>query len=115
METLMKADIFFFVTTISVVIISLFLVIVLYYAIRIFKKFSHFVDVVEDEAHELVGDFREVRQEVKSEVHETVQTVSRGREALYNTVANTTWQELFGAVFIAVAKMKKVNKKNNKK
>ncbi len=40
METLIKTDIFFFVTTISVIILTIFLIICFYYFARILKNFK---------------------------------------------------------------------------
>ncbi len=47
METLVKADIFFFVTTIAVVLVSIFLGVALYYAIVALRKIRELCDMVE--------------------------------------------------------------------
>jgi hypothetical protein len=55
METLVKADIFFFVTTIAVVVVSLLGVIVLVYAIRILRDVKDVSSRVRT-GSELIGD-----------------------------------------------------------
>ncbi|MFA6273747.1 MAG: DUF948 domain-containing protein [Candidatus Paceibacterota bacterium] len=58
METVLKADIFFFVSTIAVVILAIFLAILLYYAISAFRRIKLLVKKVE-------GNLDNVNEEVK--------------------------------------------------
>lgn len=60
MNTLIQADIFFFITTISVIILTILLSIALYYLIgslknfkRITKNLEHKIDEASDEVEEL--------------------------------------------------------------
>ncbi len=48
MDTLMKADIFFFVTTIAVVLVSIFLIVLFCYAIVAFRRIKMLCDKVEE-------------------------------------------------------------------
>ncbi len=51
METLAKSDIFFVVTTIAVVLVSVFLSIALYYLIRILRRFKSISEKIEEETY----------------------------------------------------------------
>jgi len=48
MESLMKADIFFFVATIATVVVAAFLGVAIYYLVRFLKKANRISDSVED-------------------------------------------------------------------
>ncbi len=46
MDTLMKADIFFFISSISAVVLTIFAIIALYYLIRVLRDFSEISDTL---------------------------------------------------------------------
>ncbi|MFM7088295.1 MAG: hypothetical protein ACKOW9_02055 [Candidatus Paceibacterota bacterium] len=46
MDTLMKADIFFFISSISAVVLTIFAIIALYYLIRVLRDFSNISDTL---------------------------------------------------------------------
>ena len=54
MTQLAHADIFFLVTTIVTVIVSLFIIILLYYSIRLIRHLSRLAEKIENEADEYV-------------------------------------------------------------
>lgn len=60
MGTLMKADIFFFVTTVCVVFFSIFLIILVAYLIKLVQACRRLVDLVTAGARELDEEAREL-------------------------------------------------------
>ncbi len=46
MDTLMQADIFFFISSISAVVLTIFAIIALYYLIRVLRDFSEISDTL---------------------------------------------------------------------
>lgn len=66
METVAKSDIFFFITTIAVILLSLLFIVVLIYAIRIFRKVDALSKVVHEEGQHIVEDVRDLRMLLKN-------------------------------------------------
>jgi hypothetical protein len=67
MNTLIHADIFFFVTTIAVVVVALFLTIALIYLIRVLNQIQEIGKEIKEEAVLIRGDINELRNSVKRE------------------------------------------------
>lgn len=67
MGTLIHADIFFFVTTISVVLITSLSLVVIIYVVRILNDFRYISGVVRRKTDMLAEDLDEIRNEVKRE------------------------------------------------
>lgn len=65
METLIHADIFFFVTTLAVILIASLFAVVIIYIVRILNDFRYISRVVRKETDLLAGDIEEIREEVK--------------------------------------------------
>lgn len=65
MTTLIHADIFFFVTTIAVVLIAALFVAVMIYIVRILNDFRYISGVVRKETDLLAEDIEGIREEVK--------------------------------------------------
>ena len=65
MDTVMKADIFFFITSIAVVFLSIFVIIALYYLIRALKRFSKLSETLEDNIGDASEDIKEMTEQVK--------------------------------------------------
>jgi Na+-transporting methylmalonyl-CoA/oxaloacetate decarboxylase gamma subunit len=65
MEGVLKSDIFFFVTTITIVIVALLFVCVLIYAIRIMSDVKYISSKVKAESIEFLQDAREMRENIK--------------------------------------------------
>ena len=63
----MKADIFFFVTTIAVVLISILIIVGLIYVVIILAKSKKIIEMVKDESQEVIQDIREFRIKLKTE------------------------------------------------
>lgn len=71
MESLIKADIFFFVSTISLVVLSLLFAVVLGLIIKILRDISDVAEMTKREVAGLVDDIHEIRSDVKSGVKAT--------------------------------------------
>jgi len=65
METIAKADIFFFITTIAVVIVTIFLTVFLWYLIRAFKKISKLCDGLEKDIYTVGTEAKEIITHLK--------------------------------------------------
>ncbi len=65
METLVKADIFFFITSIAVILLSVLVGITLYYAIRAFRKILALCDVVEKNVDKASVEVKEVISRIR--------------------------------------------------
>lgn len=66
MNSILQSDIFFFVTTICVVLISVFLVIVLYKTSKILTNIEEVTNKVKDSATGIHDDLLEFRSNIKS-------------------------------------------------
>jgi len=67
METLIQADIFFFITSITVIIIGLFVAAGLFYTVRILRDVKHISSKVREEGDKIVDDVDELREDFKKE------------------------------------------------
>lgn len=67
METLIHADIFFFITSIAVVILTILLAVILAYAIIVFRNLKKVSEQVKRQAQNLETDIDTLRQCVKSQ------------------------------------------------
>ena len=63
MNDFIKADVFFLVTTIAVVVVSVLLVIALVYAIKILRDMKFLYTKVKDEGERIIDDVRTIREE----------------------------------------------------
>jgi hypothetical protein len=66
-ETLIHADIFFFVTTIIVILIGLGIIVALYYIIRILRAIDFISKEVKGETVEIIEDVRTFRTSMKED------------------------------------------------
>ena len=78
LQTLLKMDIFFVVTTAVVAVLGILLALVLFYIMRIVRDVSEIATAVKKEAKEFAHDLGEIRTEVKESVHEIRENVSDG-------------------------------------
>lgn len=67
MTELVKADIFFFVTTIAVIVVSVILIVFLIYAMKILRDVRHISETARKEVDEVVNDIKELRGNVREE------------------------------------------------
>ncbi len=67
MDTLIQADIFFFITAIAVVVLSIGAGIVIYYLVRILRRIDEISAKVQGETDEIVRDVKDFRETMRSE------------------------------------------------
>jgi len=67
MESFIKADIFFFITTIALIIVSAILVAVLIYILRIVRDILHLVKHAREEGDQILKDVNNLRTALKGE------------------------------------------------
>ncbi len=67
METLIHADIFFFISSIALVLVSIGLIIALVYVIKILRNVSDVSDKVKEESGEIIDDLKSLRGSIKQE------------------------------------------------
>jgi hypothetical protein len=67
METVMKADIFFVVTTVAVALVAVAMLIALVYIIRILRDVTYISKKVKEESDGIISDVRELRASIKSQ------------------------------------------------
>lgn len=65
MESVLKMDIFFFVTTLVVAVVGTLVAILIYYLIGVMRNMRDISETVKKEAEETVRDFQAVRKDVK--------------------------------------------------
>jgi hypothetical protein len=65
MDTLIHADIFFFVTTIAVIIITIALTVLIVYLVKVFRNLRKITDEVTEETILLRKDISDLRSEVR--------------------------------------------------
>ncbi len=71
MDSLIKADIFFFISSIALVILTVLGIVVLAFVIKILRDIAHVAATARREVEELVEDLGEMRSDVKATVHAT--------------------------------------------
>jgi len=67
MDSFLKADVFFFVTTIAVIVITGFAAAVLMYLVATLRDIHHVARIVKQEAGNITEDVKALRDKVKSE------------------------------------------------
>ena len=65
MDTLIKADIFFFITAVAVVALTIVLTVALIYVVRILRRVLFVTRRVQEESEKVMADIETLRQEVK--------------------------------------------------
>ena len=91
METLLKADIFFFVTTIVVIVLSIVIAVALVYVVRILRDILHVTRNVRDESDKIVADVDEFRSDMKKQgtvVSSTISILLKGVNSTLKRIIN---------------------------
>ena len=68
MDAFAKMDIFFFVTTLAMVVLAVFVGVVLFYVIRAARDVSQITHIVEKESEQFAKGTKTARQELKGNV-----------------------------------------------
>jgi len=66
MDTLIHADIFFFVTTIAVVVITIALTVLIVYLVKVFRNVREITEMVNEETVLLRRDIGDLRNEIRA-------------------------------------------------
>ena len=66
MDTLIHADIFFFVTTIAVVVVTIALTVLVVYLVKVFRNVRKITDMVSEETILLRRDIGDLRNELRA-------------------------------------------------
>ena len=66
-ESLIHADIFFFISTIALILISIGIVVVLVYVIKILRNVGEVTDKIKAESGEIVADLKKLRASLRDE------------------------------------------------
>lgn len=81
MEEVLKADVFFFVTTIAVMLLTVLGVVVGVYLVRILREVEHIARVAREEVDELSDDVTEIADDIKESVEEVREGIADGVQA----------------------------------
>ena len=65
MDTLMKADIFFFVTTIAVVVVSIAFLLSLYYVVNAIKRLEAYASRIEENMKDASAEVKEMGEDIR--------------------------------------------------
>ncbi len=67
MNTLIQADIFFFITSIAVIVLTLLLIVLLVYGVKIARTISSIAHTIKEESENVIEDIADLRGKVKEE------------------------------------------------
>lgn len=67
MENIIHADIFFFITSIAVIVFTICLIIIMFYVTRILNDMKHISKTMSQESDKLLNDIDSLRETVKAE------------------------------------------------
>lgn len=67
MDSILKSDIFFFIASIAVIVLSAVVAVALVYAIRILRNVEHISKIVRDESDSIVKDVSKLRESAENE------------------------------------------------
>ena len=67
MDSIIKSEIFFFITSIAVIVLSIGAAVVLVYAVRVLRDVDHVAKLVRDESDLIAKDVSHLREEAEEE------------------------------------------------
>lgn len=67
LDTTIHADIFFFITSISVILLTILLIIIFAYVVKITQSVSYIVNKIKRESDNVAEDIADLREKVKEE------------------------------------------------
>lgn len=107
-------DIFFFITTMIVVVLGIFWAIVLYYIIKIVRSINRIVAKVQKEVDEISEDFSVMKKEVKEGIHDVREGITTAKNYT-KAVAGAGIVRAVSGLFEAFMEEKEGRKKRKKK
>ena len=87
MQTLVHADIFFFITTIAVILLTIVFVVILVYIVVILKDIRELSRIVRREGAEIAEDVHNIRTEIKDEMRYEARSGTSSAAAFLNFIA----------------------------
>lgn len=76
MSEVLQANIFFFITSVSVVLVTILLVAVLFYVLGILRNVKEVTDRIKEGSRMLAQDFSQAREAIKREGKKTTNIIS---------------------------------------
>lgn len=67
METIIQADIFFFISSVAVIVFSICAIIIMIYVTRILRDMKHISKMMSQESDKLLGDIGSLREAIEVE------------------------------------------------
>jgi hypothetical protein len=67
MESILKSDIFFFITSVAVVFLALIFALILVYALRILRDVKQISTIAKDQAQKFSGDLDDLRMKIREQ------------------------------------------------
>lgn len=64
METIIQADIFFFISSVAVIVFSICAIIIMIYVTRILRDMKHISEMMSQESDKLLGDIGSLREAI---------------------------------------------------
>jgi uncharacterized protein YoxC len=98
MNTLIHADVFFFITSIAVVIISIILIIALIYVVKIFRDIKKLTEIAKKEADLLVSKVRYISGKVERESDEMLEDIKQIRQNIKAGASLTSLPKVVGFI-----------------
>jgi hypothetical protein len=87
-QTLIHADVFFFITTIAIALVTIVSVIILIYIVIILKDIRELSRTVKKEGAEIIQDVHVFRQEVKEEAKYSMRNNSSTVASFFNLITS---------------------------
>lgn len=89
MEDVLKADIFFFITAVAVVILSVLGVIIGVYLVRILREVEYIARVAHREVDQVAEDIEDISEDIKDDVSTVHQGISYGIGGIISLLLET--------------------------
>ena len=77
MDVLLRSDIFFFITSVAVIVVTVFLVVALWYVVRILRNIKDVSEMVKKEGAFIISDIAGVRVSIRKLVEAMINTVKK--------------------------------------
>ena len=76
MDSLIKSDVFFFITTICIVLVTILFGVILIYLIRVLRNIDLLSKKIKEEGEEIINDAHNIRIDLKSGVKKASDLIS---------------------------------------
>ncbi len=77
MQNLIQSDVFFFITSVAVVLVTILVLVMFWYVIRILKNIKDVSDIVKSGTVSFSGDMSSVRKKIKKLFDSLIKMVQR--------------------------------------